>query len=203
MRQICDNRGGVKESPNKGCITRSSRGSATAGSRPALTHCLRQVDIDSKLNTKFHLGWKLHCGALSGWIDWWTDWTGLDRRMVLRLEHGSVLKKSHLPMDVARCYKRDGLYGIGSGWREHLMVLTRKRGIELKENFNFWGKAKTVGHEDILFCQLIHENGHLWQGINRYSPESWCSSLETGNADLLRYAMEFAACKCEITCIQT
>ena len=41
------------------------------------------------------------------------------------------------------------------------MVLTRKRGIELKENFNFWGKAKTVGHEDILFCQLIHENGYL------------------------------------------
>ena len=33
--------------------------------------------------------------------------------MVLRLEHGSVLKKSHLSMDVARCYKRDGLDGIG------------------------------------------------------------------------------------------
>ena len=62
------------------------------------------------------------------------------------------------------------------------MAQTRKRGIELKDNFNFWGKAKTVGPKDIQFCQPAMSPA--WHSRKRptltsQSPFPWCSSLQS------------------------
>ena len=133
----------MRESPNKGCIG-CNRGSASAGAGPGHSRYFRQIDIYRlKLNTKCHIGWELHRGALGGLVDGLVDWIGWLSWCGMRCRAPFGATKHNLSMHIAWCYKWDGLYGIRSQVDVSTFGTTlRKSGIELKDYFNFVGKSQ-------------------------------------------------------------